>query len=203
MRFPPYLLRNRALWRAGGLLAMFVAVGAVAVDSAVVRVTSMSMADTLCDGDYVLVAGHGLFGRVLSFDPDTRRIVRGDVVIVRRPPVVGRSDHGGLLIKRAIALGGDTVRIDRGVVFVNGRPLTEPYAHHKSAYAALVDSWPRDADGDARIDVPKDHYFLMGDNRDESLDSRMFGSISAKDLVGPVVARWRRRRPSDRCRPSE
>jgi signal peptidase I len=91
---------------------------------------------------------------------------RGDVVVLR----VNGADE--LLIKRVIGLPGDQIEIRNGQVFVNGEVLDEPYV-------------VLPASGDySRVDVPPLHLFLLGDNRDFSNDSRTFGPIPMKDIVG-------------------
>lgn len=99
----------------------------------------------------------------LGFDgPD-----RGDVVVIRL-----RTQGDELLIKRVIGLPGDVVEIRDGQVFVNGEPLAEPYLAAKTSgvYGPTT--------------VPPLHIFVLGDNRGSSNDSRSFGTISLKDVVG-------------------
>ena len=99
----------------------------------------------------------------LGFDgPD-----RGDVVVIRL-----RTQHDELLIKRVIGLPGDVVEVRDGQVFVNGEPLYEPYLAVKTSgvYGPTT--------------VPPLHIFVLGDNRGSSNDSRSFGTISLKDVVG-------------------
>jgi len=90
---------------------------------------------------------------------------RGDVVVLLRP---GERDY----IKRIIGLPGDTVEVKNGQVLVNGVVLDEPY---------ITD--PARQNVPAR-QVEPERYFVMGDNRNNSSDSRSFGTISAKDIVG-------------------
>jgi len=99
----------------------------------------------------------------LGFDgPD-----RGDVVVIRL-----RTQNDELLIKRVIGLPGDTIEIRDGQVFVNGQPLAEPYLAAKTSgvYGPTT--------------VPPLHIFVLGDNRGSSNDSRSFGTIALKDVVG-------------------
>jgi signal peptidase I len=101
---------------------------------------------------------------------------RGDVVVFDTPPAaVARCRVAGKLVKRVIGLPGDTVRERDGVVSVDGRPLSEPYVavgrpDHESG------TWH----------VPQGSYFLLGDNRAESCDSRAFGPVPRHDIVGRV-----------------
>ncbi len=99
-------------------------------------------------------------------------IQRGDVVVFRYPRDVSKS-----YIKRVIALAGDRVRIDDGVVYVNDRPLAEPYVPE--------DYW--DTRSYAEIVVPPHSYFVLGDHRNLSNDSRDFGPVSRKYIYGKAV----------------
>ncbi len=129
----------------------------------VVRVDGSSMNTTLADGEQLLV---------LSAAKDYQR---GDIVVVDRYTVEP-------LIKRVIAVGGDTIeiRID-STVRVNGQLIYEPYA--------VGMTLPKDAEG--VIQVPEGYVFAMGDNREVSLDSRaqQIGLIYEKDIIGKAV--WR------------
>jgi signal peptidase I len=92
---------------------------------------------------------------------------RGDVVVIRL-----RTQGDELLIKRVIGLPGDVVDISDGQVFVNSQPLVEPYLSAKTSgvYGPTT--------------VPPLHIFVLGDNRGSSNDSRSFGTVSLKDVVG-------------------
>jgi len=101
---------------------------------------------------------------------------RGDVVVFDTPPAaVARCQVAGKFVKRVIGLPGDTVRERNGVVSVNGRRLSEPY----------VAVGHRDRESGA-WHVPAGSYFLLGDNRAESCDSRTFGPVPKRDIVGRV-----------------
>jgi signal peptidase I len=145
-----------------------------------VYVPSRSMEGTLLAGDYILVnkLGH-------SIQPT--RI--GDVVLFRPPagamPWVQRD--GLFFVKRCVAMGGDTVEFGRGSIAVNRRPLLLP------GTAAL---WKNPEGGFAEeegksVVVPEGHLFLLGDNPSESYDSRAWGCIPERDVIGAAaVVYW-------------
>jgi signal peptidase I len=126
-------------------------------------IPSLSMYSTLDKGDRVLV-------NKLSYH--LHDIHRGDVVVFERPPNV--ADNGIKdLIKRVVGLPGDTVEARDGVVYVNGHRLREPYLDDGTETINLD-----------RQKVPVDHIFVMGDNRGNSEDSRVFGAIEEDLVVG-------------------
>jgi signal peptidase I len=92
---------------------------------------------------------------------------RGDVVALRLDRFASEQ-----YVKRVVALEGEVLAIRRGVVFINGRPLREPYA--------AGSTWPEY--GPYRI--PAGYYFVLGDNRPRSYDSRLFGPVSRRDILG-------------------
>lgn len=120
------------------------------------RIEGQSMEPNLHDGEYVLID---------KVSYTLRTPERGDIVVFVRP---GERDY----IKRVIGLPGDTVEIRGGRVLVNGVALDEPYLQQptNSSYAARM--------------VEPGHYFVMGDNRNNSSDSRSFGPISFNSIVG-------------------
>ena len=151
------------------------------------HVPSSSMEDTVLSGDYVLVnkfaygPHRGPWGRVLPY----RDLSRGDVVVFRYPPDPGRD-----LVKRAVALAGDWVEVEAKVLRFNGLVQAEPYAVHRDATTYGADAPPtllrRDRFGP--LAVAADHFFAMGDNRDESQDSRFWGPAPLAHLEGRAVS---------------
>jgi signal peptidase I len=123
-------------------------------------VRGSSMSPGIHDGDRILV-NH------LSYL--LQPVQRGDIVVLRYP-LDPRLDY----IKRVIGLPGDLVRIHGGFVSVNGEVLEEPYISRPD---------PR---GDLCVRVEAEHYFVMGDNRPHSSDSREFGQVPRENLVGKV-----------------
>jgi signal peptidase I len=100
---------------------------------------------------------------------------RGDVVVIRDP-----GDHG-FSVKRVIALGGESVHFVDGKVLINGEALKEPYL--KPGTYTFTYSKAREQ----FITCGKDSYFVLGDNRPDSIDSRAYGAVSRKDVLGRVV----------------
>jgi signal peptidase I len=163
------------------------------------RIPSGSMMPTLLQGDYIFVKkySYGLRLPVLETKVvETGEPKRGDVVVFRLP-----SDPSVNYIKRVIGLPGDEIVYANHRLTVNGVPvsvqaddnvsssqvLTEILGEHR--HAIMVTEPSRNMlDGMYR--VPEDHYFMMGDNRDNSRDSRYIGAIPEANLVGKAVLIW-------------
>lgn len=128
-----------------------------------VRVEGTSMLPRLEDSDRLFIN---------KFVYHFEAIGRGDVVVFRYP-----RDPEKSYIKRVIALPGDTLRIDHGRVFVNGEPVREPY----------VPLEYRDDGSTAEMVIPADSYFMMGDHRSISQDSRVFGPVDRSLIYGKAV----------------
>jgi signal peptidase I len=117
---------------------------------------------------------------------------RGDIVVFQPPD--GYQQGGIPFIKRVIGLPGDTVRLDNGRVFVTspgGSPvlIEEPYVR-RGADGGVLPTQPRDAAFTSEWTVPEGSYFVMGDNRPESQDSRVFGPITEDLIVGRAWLRY-------------
>jgi signal peptidase I len=150
------------------------------------HVPTSSMEETVKTGDRIVVdkvayAPHsGPWARVLPY----RTLSRGDVVVFRDPRDASRD-----LLKRAVATGGDVVEQRAKELFVNGFPRTEPFAVHRDAETYGADAPPmlarRDSFGPAA--VPPEQFFAMGDNRDDSQDSRYWGPAPLANLEGRAV----------------
>ncbi len=136
------------------------------------KIPSGSMKPTLQIGDYILVLKFWYGLRVPFVDaPVIRWSVpkRGDVVVFTRPddPATPTEDDSAIhIIKRVIGLPGETVEVRGAQVFVNGEPLKEPYTRWVHGGSPEGDFGPQT--------VPADHVLLLGDNRDESKDSRFW-----------------------------
>ena len=143
------------------------------------RVSATSMEATLKDGDYVLVE------TAFKLKKTTQTFNRGDIVVFRAPD--GRAM---LLIKRIVAIGGDRIRIENGNVFVNDSMLTEPY-RDGTMHEPLLENWPlvwNSGYKPRNVVVPAGSYFVLGDNRTRSDDSRDWGAVRGSAIVGSVLA---------------
>jgi signal peptidase I len=128
-----------------------------------------SMNDTLINGDFIIADTWAFQSRI----PE-----RGEVVVFRYP-----LDPSIKYVKRVIGLPGDTIDIRDGKVYVNGQELSESYVHSDNNQQL---SYERPA----RYRVPAEAFFLMGDNRDNSNDSRFWGFVPRGHLHGTVVFVW-------------
>lgn len=132
-------------------------------------IPSGSMEPTLKPGDRVLV-------NKLSYR--LHGVHRGDIVVFKRPPSEADDPTIKDLIKRVIGLPGDTIEGRGGQVFINDRELNEPYLPDGTVTNSLT-----------RYTVPPGQYFVMGDNRGNSKDSRFIGPIAAHLIVGRAFVR--------------
>ena len=137
-----------------------------------IRVDGYSMQPTLIDGQHLL-ANKIIYSRFTSHPPR-----RGDIAIMAHPEDPSRD-----IVKRIIGLPGDIIEIEQGQVIRNGEPLREPYIVH------------RDSRTFAPIEVPPDSYYVLGDNRQVSSDSRTWGFVREEDIIGRA---WMSYWPSDR-----
>lgn len=164
-RFVPFERRRRnRFWAVALLLSIpaFLLFERYVVSAG--RVTDFSMLPTLEPGGYFLVNRF-----IVRISP----IRRGDVV------VVSSANHPRwYYVKRVVALGGETLSISEGRVSVNGRPLEEPYAVGRTEPEMRPQR------------IPEGSYFLMGDNRASSEDSRAFGAVPRKRVAGKIRPGW-------------
>lgn len=135
------------------------------------RIPTESMFPTLMVQDRLLV-------NKLAYDLASPQ--RGDIALF------GNQEGGAdPLIKRVVATPGDTLEIQRGRLLVNGARLDEPYVRRdpcKPGYPRTCSFGPRK--------VPEGHYFMMGDNRTNSRDSRFFGPVPEEDVIGEALVRF-------------
>jgi signal peptidase I len=159
--------RELRVWVRDLLLAICFAVVIIVFLYQPVKVEGTSMAPLISDQERIFINK-----LVYKFEP----ISRGDVVVFWYP-----SDRTKSFIKRVVGLPGEAVEIRQGRVYVNGQVLDEPYI--LPAYL--------DANSYPAFRVPPHEYFVMGDHRDSSNDSRMFGPVPAEYIYGKAVfAYW-------------
>ncbi|HEU5359628.1 MAG TPA: signal peptidase I [Candidatus Deferrimicrobiaceae bacterium] len=147
------------------------------------KIPSGSMENTLLIGDHIFVNkfvyGYHLpftKGRILAFGAPER----GDIIVFVYPV-----DPDKDFIKRVIAVPGDTVEIREKAVFINGEPLREEYTRY--ADGNTVDGYVRNRDNMPAVKVPKGNYFVLGDNRDRSYDSRFWGFVEKDAIIGKAL----------------
>lgn len=172
------------------------------------KIPSSSMEDTLLIGDHLLVNKFVFGGEpgdgagLLSY----RRVQRGDIVVFKYPEPPHQH-----FVKRIIGMPGDRLQIVKRQVIINGQALSEPYKIHRDSFARsdFRDYFPpensflvheMDSEWAAQVQqyrngdelvIPPDKYFVMGDNRDRSSDSRYWGFVDRKNIVGrPLLIYW-------------
>ncbi|HLK32943.1 MAG TPA: signal peptidase I [Terriglobales bacterium] len=170
------------------------------------EIPSSSMEDTLLIGDHVFVNRIGFspvshyLGRLLPYrDPKD-----GDIVVFLSP-----AEPGLYVVKRVMGIPGDHIHLRDGIVYRNGKPLNEPYVIRNGTYNPYRDNFPAVPASDANsvtpewrltmgahiegedLVVPQDRYFVMGDNRDVSYDSRYWGFVPRQNIIGrPLFIYW-------------
>jgi signal peptidase I len=167
-------------------------------------IPSASMENSLLIGDHVLVdkmvyaPGGAASSTILPY----RNVRRGDVIVFRYPLDISQD-----YVKRAIGVPGDRIRFVDQQLILNGKPVKEPYVRHSSSYSdAYRDNFPVRSSLPLRpraiemldryvaageLVVPPDFIFAMGDNRDDSDDSRYWGLVPRENIVGtPVIIYW-------------
>ena len=174
-------------------------------------IPSASMEDTLLIGDHVLVDK-------LTYSPDGplsehllpyRDIRRGDIIVFRYPLNI-KEDY----VKRAIGLPGDHIRLVDKQLILNGHAVREPYVVHKTGYIdSYRDNFPSEPNSplppaamdmlenhvvNGEVVVPPGFIFAMGDNRDNSADSRYWGFVPRQNIVGtPLLVYWSFEAPTE------
>jgi signal peptidase I len=167
-------------------------------------IPSASMEGSLMTGDHVIVdkLAYAPPGAITKHLLPYEDVKRGDIIVFRYPVDISQT-----WVKRVIGVPGDRIHIENRQVVRNGRKLTEPYVQHVfPAYNAYRDDFPSSPSAflpesgrrmlqenmrDGEIIVPAGHYFAMGDNRDNSEDSRNWGFVPRENIIGkPLVVIW-------------
>lgn len=183
------------------------------------KIPTGSMETTLLIGDHLLVNKFsfayrsGWLSRLLPY----REIRRGDIVVFKYPPSDEQAEPGEHFVKRVIGIPGDRIRVVSRQVFVNGQLLSEPHVHHTfpdeirpgddfppadpDLLRGTTLSWSREISGyvqKGELVVPPGRYFVMGDNREQSWDSRFWGFVPRKLISGrPLMIYWSFETPRD------
>ncbi len=144
------------------------------------KIPSGSMKETLLIGDHILV-NKFIYGVKIPFLQKTlipvKNPQREDIIVFRFPEEPGKD-----FIKRVIAVGGDEIEVHNKQVFVNRKPVKNPYAIYSDPHIIPGTIQPRDNFGP--VTVPKGTLFVMGDNRDHSYDSRFWGFVDLNAVKG-------------------
>jgi signal peptidase I len=167
-------------------------------------VPTPSMDTTVKVGDHLLVdkLSYAPAGPVSRYLLPYTQVKRGDIIVFRVPIDIRQN-----YVKRVIGLPGDHIHVVNKTVYVNGKPLVEPYVQHMFPdLEPYRDNFPSDPVGpvydlgremiahnvvDGEVVVPENHYFAMGDNRDNSLDSRYWGFVPRENIIGkPLLIFW-------------
>jgi signal peptidase I len=179
-------VRRKSVFREYGEAIAIAVLLALVIRTLVVQaftIPSGSMMDTLLVGDYILV-NKFLYGPEVPFTdarvPGLRDPRRGDIIVFRYP-----QDEKRDFIKRIVGTPGDTVQVRGGQVSVNGQTLREPYVKHvEGPLPATGQAYCGYAYGCEPTVVPPNSYFVMGDNRDNSQDSRYWGFVTRDKIKG-------------------
>jgi signal peptidase I len=166
-----------------------------------------SMEDTLLIGDHLLVdkLAYAPSGPISKYVLPYETPKHGDIIVFRYPVDISQT-----FVKRVIGVPGDHLKMVNRIIYRNGIQLNEPYVYHKFPYDPSRDNFPGEptAFADAayaqrqrdmlenhvvngEVVVPPDSYFAMGDNRDNSLDSRYWGFVPRDNIIGkPLLIYW-------------
>jgi signal peptidase I len=183
----PHAGRVALDWALTIIVAVLVVLGVKAWVVNPYRIPSPSMEPTLhCARPEAYCEG-SRSDRVLAnrFIYHFRDPTRGEIVVFHSPALAARECEGGIFVKRIIGLPGDTWSERNGYTYINGRRLSEPYvqpARRDHQTKTLLDIPPR---GTIRR-IPKDMYLMEGDNRAHSCDSRLWGLVPRKSIIGKV-----------------
>ena len=150
------------------------------------KIPSGSMEDTLAIGDHILVSKF-IYGTKIPFTSSRLVKIRdprqGDVIVFEYP-----EDPSKDFIKRVVGTPGDVVKVVDKKVYVNGKPYENPHEVHKEKDIIPSEQNPRDNFGPVK--VPEGSYFVMGDNRDRSYDSRFWGFVKNEKIKGLAFIKY-------------
>jgi signal peptidase I len=171
------------------------------------EIPSRSMMNTLLIGDHVFVDRLTPTGKegFSSYFMPYREIHRGNIAVFAAP-----GQPGLYLVKRIVAVPGDKIHLENGVVYLNEVRQAQPFVVRRGDYSPARDNFPLDGEPagyDSRFPdwpatlrqhlqgrdlvIPKDSYFAMGDNRDDSFDSRYWGFVPRRNIIGsPLFIAW-------------
>jgi signal peptidase I len=144
------------------------------------KIPTGSMRPTLIEKDIILV-NKFIYGAKIPFTdwrlPAVRQLKRGDVIVFIYP-----EDRKKFFIKRLIGLSGEMLEIKNGTIFINNKPLSgNPFS---KVYYYNRGDFGKEGQ---KIQIPQDSYFVMGDNSPSSLDSRFWGFVPKKDILGEAI----------------
>ena len=159
------------------------------------KIPSGSMIPSLLIGDHILVTKF-IYGTKIPFSDKSILVFKqpgkGDIIVFKYP-----EDPKKDFIKRVVAAGGDTLEERNKIIYVNGKEVTEPYAYHGDSFVRPRGD-PRDNFGP--LIVPENKVFVMGDNRDQSFDSRYWGFVDIKAIKGKALIIYWSWDPGNRLR---
>jgi signal peptidase I len=186
------------------LIVVVIAIFSITFVVQAFQIPSDSMENTLLTGDYLLVDKLCYGAAPNAFFMPYRAVQRGDIIVFKYP--VDPSQH---FVKRVVGVPGDRVKLVNRQVYVNGVALQEPYARHvyqtpdefrdnfpqlNVSVAGLEGKWwleMKQLVKNGELVVPPGKYFVLGDNRDDSEDSRYWGFVPRANIVGrPLIIYW-------------
>jgi len=144
------------------------------------KIPTGSMRNTLLEGDVIMV-NKFIYGAKIPFTdyrlPALRQPIRGDVIVFIYP-----QDHKKDFIKRLVAVEGETVEIKNGTIYINEKPVLDTVFSQRYYYN--FGNYAREGQ---KILVPKDNYFVLGDNSESSQDSRYWGFVPRQNVIGKAI----------------
>ena len=150
------------------------------------QVPTPSMVPTIFVGDHFFldkIAFPGNFPVAVRKWLPRRQIRRGDIIAFRPPPSAGMTTP---FVKRVIGVPGDTIELKNKILHLNGQAMEEPYKIHVASAGGFSQG-----DNYGPVTVPQDQFFVMGDNRDNSNDSRFWGFVDRDNIIGkPLFVYW-------------